>query len=225
MAPTPQVAPTVAMVVLTLTTGMVEAVSFLVLGPVFTAVQTGNLLFLGFAVAGEEGLSLLAPAGSLAGFTVGAVLGARLEAAVERRGGRWFTVALRTEAALLALAALLLAGPASGAHGAVTAVVAAAMGLRNATTLRAGVPDLTTTVATRSLTALLAPPGRTARVTPDTAARLRRAAAVATMFAGGLLGAWLLRREVAAPVVLLTVAGVVLATAAGAAAGVRRPPR
>ncbi|WP_267245653.1 DUF1275 family protein [Streptomyces sp. PR69] len=31
------------MVALTVTTGVVEAVSFLVLGPVFTAVQTGNL--------------------------------------------------------------------------------------------------------------------------------------------------------------------------------------
>ncbi|RSS78995.1 DUF1275 family protein, partial [Streptomyces sp. WAC06614] len=40
------------MVVLTGVTGLVEAVSLLALGPVFNAMQTGNLLFLSFGVVG-----------------------------------------------------------------------------------------------------------------------------------------------------------------------------
>jgi uncharacterized membrane protein YoaK (UPF0700 family) len=44
-------------VALTLTTGVMEAVGFLVLGPIFMAVRTDNLLFLSFALAGAAGLS------------------------------------------------------------------------------------------------------------------------------------------------------------------------
>jgi uncharacterized membrane protein YoaK (UPF0700 family) len=53
---------------------MIEAVSFLVLGPVFTAVQTGNLLFLSFALTGAAGLSPAAAGVSFGGFVVGALL-------------------------------------------------------------------------------------------------------------------------------------------------------
>ena len=40
------------LVVLTMTTGLVDAVSVLGLGRVFTANMTGNVVFLGFATAG-----------------------------------------------------------------------------------------------------------------------------------------------------------------------------
>jgi len=42
---------------LTAVTGMVDAVSFLALGHVFTANMTGNVVFLGFAIAGAPGTS------------------------------------------------------------------------------------------------------------------------------------------------------------------------
>ncbi|GAA2248237.1 hypothetical protein GCM10010232_39420 [Streptomyces amakusaensis] len=221
MQPKPGAGLTGAMVVLTLTTGVVEAVSFLVLGPVFTAVQTGNLLLLGFAVAGEGGLSLVPPALSLCGFTAGAVLGARLEPGPEPHGrDRRFTAGLAAEAALLGLAGALAL--AAVPRGAVTVLVATAMGLRNVTTLRAAVPDLTTTVATRALTGLLAPLASDARVLTDTAGRLRRAAAVAAMFAGGLLGASLLHAGTPGAALLLAVAATVLITGLARAAVRRR---
>ena len=44
---------TVAMAVLTVTAGAVDAISFLALGQVFTALATGNLLFLAFALGGQ----------------------------------------------------------------------------------------------------------------------------------------------------------------------------
>src|SRR5256885_3672143 len=84
------------LVVLTVTTGLVDAVSVLGLGRVFTANMTGNVVFLGFAAAGGPGFSI-APAGvSLVGFSVGAVLGGLLWVAMARvaRRHRLLIVAL-----------------------------------------------------------------------------------------------------------------------------------
>jgi Protein of unknown function (DUF1275) len=50
-----------ALLVLTFTTGLVDAVSYLGLGHVFTANMTGNIVFLGFGIAGSGGLPVLAP--------------------------------------------------------------------------------------------------------------------------------------------------------------------
>ena len=61
-----------ALLVLTFTTGLVDAVSFLGLGHVFTANMTGNIVFLGFGIAGSGGLPVLAPLISLASFLLGA---------------------------------------------------------------------------------------------------------------------------------------------------------
>ncbi|MEU1377815.1 YoaK family protein [Streptomyces triculaminicus] len=232
MRPAPGAALTTAMVALTLTTGMVEAVSFLVLGPVFTAVQTGNLLFLGFAIAGEGGLSPTAALASLGGFAVGVVFGARSEAREEAGGHRWFAWALVTEAVVLAAGAVVAwdlqgaGGALTARHYAVTAVVAAAMGARNVTTMRVRVPDLPTTLATRAMTALLsgspvAPAPRPLSALKDQG---RRAASVGAMFVGGLLGAWMLHAAVRPALVLLTAAVGVLATAAAYATRARHLP-
>ncbi|MFD7441105.1 YoaK family protein [Streptomyces sp. NPDC059909] len=207
---------------LTMTTGMVEAVSFLALGPVFTAVQTGNMLLMSFALAGVGGLSVSACAASLVGFTVGAVLSARFESYVQVSGHRWFTHALFVEAVLLAVAALVAWGierggePLSGRHYLVSALVALAMGVRNVTTLRAKVPGMPTTVTTRALAALIggSPLALDARIAPGTRNEVRRAGSVTAMFAGGLLGAWMIHDDrLAPPVVVLVIAAYVLAIA------------
>ncbi|MBP5869283.1 MULTISPECIES: YoaK family protein [Streptomyces] len=226
MKPRAGVGLTSVMVGLTLTTGMIEAVSFLVLGPVFTAVQTGNLLFLSFALTGAAGLSPAAAGVSFAGFTVGAVLGSRFETSVDAHGRRWFVPALLVEALLLGLGGLVAwrtgldvtGGPADDPHYTVVALVAVAMGVRNITTLRARVPDVPTTVSTRALTALLSglPPHPDGRLGAGARDEGRRLASVAAMFAGGLLGAWLLlRAEVHPALVLLIPAALVLALGAG----------
>ncbi|WP_141309622.1 YoaK family protein [Streptomyces spinoverrucosus] len=224
MKPRAGVGLTSVMVALTLTTGMIEAVSFLVLGPVFTAVQTGNLLFLAFALTGAAGLSPAAAGVSCAAFAVGAVLGSRFETIVDVHGRRWFVPGLMTEALLLGLGGLVAwrtgvdeqGGPVTGHHFVVIALVAAAMGVRNVTTLRVGVPDVPTTVSTRALTALLG--GLSPLADPRIGSGLRhegrRFASVAAMFAGGLVGAWLLHEAVRPAVVLLVPAVVVLALGA-----------
>src|SRR5438093_2683569 len=79
-----------ALLVLTGVTGLVDAVSFLGLGHIFTANMTGNVVFLGFAAAGVPGLSVARSSTSLVAFLAGAALGGRLRVAmagVSRR--RW----------------------------------------------------------------------------------------------------------------------------------------
>jgi uncharacterized membrane protein YoaK (UPF0700 family) len=46
------------LVVMTVVTGIVDAVSYLALGHVFVANMTGNVVFLGFALAGAGGLAM-----------------------------------------------------------------------------------------------------------------------------------------------------------------------
>src|ERR1700754_1222443 len=66
------------MLVLTVLTGVVDAVSILDLGRVFVANMTGNVVFVGFALAGASGFSLAASLSALAGFLVGAAGGGRI---------------------------------------------------------------------------------------------------------------------------------------------------
>ncbi|MFG3305557.1 YoaK family protein [Streptomyces wuyuanensis] len=211
-----------AMVALTMTSGMVEAISFLALGPVFTAVQTGTMLLLSFALAGVAGLSIAPCLASLAGFTVGAVLSARFESRSQVRGRRWLREALVAEGLVLAAAAAVAWGierhgeSLTGRHYMVAGLVALAMGIRNVSTLRAGVKGLPTTVTTRAFTALIggSPLAADTRIAPGAGNQVRRAASVAAMFAGGLLGAWLLHDgRISAAVVLLVIAALVLVIA------------
>src|SRR3989442_12915618 len=67
-----------ALLTLTGVTGVIDAVSFLGLGRVFTANMTGNVVLLGFAVAGAPGLSIPRSAVSLIAFLVGAGAGGQI---------------------------------------------------------------------------------------------------------------------------------------------------
>src|SRR5437660_8921298 len=132
-------------------TGLVDAVSFLGLGHVFTANMTGNVVLLGFAVAGAPGLSIARSSTSLVAFLVGAALGGRLGVAMATASRRrWLFTVAASEAALLIAAALVSIGFDIGAATppsrlyAVIVLTAVAMGLRNATVRRLAVPGLPT---------------------------------------------------------------------------------
>jgi uncharacterized membrane protein YoaK (UPF0700 family) len=56
---------------MTVVTGLVDAVSFLSLGHVFTANMTGNIVFLAFATAHVSGLSIARSLTALSAFLVG----------------------------------------------------------------------------------------------------------------------------------------------------------
>src|SRR5438067_11375921 len=151
------------MSVLTFVTGIVDAVSVLGLGRVFTANMTGNVVFLGFAAAGVSEFSIARSLTALAAFLAGAVLGGRLGSRMAEPGRlRWLRTAAACEAALLVVAGLasigfnLASAPLTLHLHALIVLTAVAMGLRNATVRRLAVPDLTTTVLTLTLTGIAA---------------------------------------------------------------------
>jgi uncharacterized membrane protein YoaK (UPF0700 family) len=181
------------MLTLTVATGLVDAVSYLALGQVFVANMTGNVVFLGFALAGAEGLSALASVVSMAAFLAGALAGGRLGTRFTAHRGRLLTTATALQALLVAAAAVT----AAVSHGEVTTTVrytlivllGLAMGLQNAVARRLGVPDLTTTVLTLTLTGLAADSTSAGGPAPRPG---RRILAVLAMFLGALAGAALL---------------------------------
>jgi uncharacterized membrane protein YoaK (UPF0700 family) len=201
------------LLLLTFATGIVDAVSYLGLGHVFTGVQTGNVVVLGFALAGTPGFSAAPPAVSLASFFAGAWCGGKLAATVSRRHRRWFSLALAIEAVLVALAGAAAVGlptdVATDRRMLVVALLALGMGLRSATVRRLDVPELTTTVVTSTLTALAADGGgRPAQL----ARRLWRIATLGLRLLGAVAGALLVRETLVVP--FLLVAGLIAVAAA-----------
>jgi uncharacterized membrane protein YoaK (UPF0700 family) len=149
-----------ALLVLTLTTGLVDAVSYLGLGRVFTANMTGNIVLLGFGIAGSGGLPVVAPLVSLAAFLIGSGAGGVLARRLESRHAQHMARALGLEVSLIGAAAVVAAvtdvRPYALSGDVVIAMLALGMGIRNATVRRLAVPDLTTTVLTMTLTGLAA---------------------------------------------------------------------
>lgn len=198
---------------LTFVTGLVDATSYLKLGHVFVANMTGNVVFLGFALAGARGLSATASLIALASFLLGALGGGRLAAAHAAHRGHLLRAANGAQAALVALALLtdLLVSqpPAVGVRYALTALLALAMGLQNAAAQRLAVPDLTTTVLTRTLTGLAADYSDYRSGSAPGAQLPLRILAVAAMLLGALTGGLLALHVSVASVLGLTL-GLVL---------------
>src|SRR3954471_18232858 len=76
------------LLLLTLGTGLVDAISILGLGRVFVANMTGNVVFIGFALAGAAGFSLLGSVVALVAFLLGAAAGGVLIARFAGHRGR-----------------------------------------------------------------------------------------------------------------------------------------
>jgi uncharacterized membrane protein YoaK (UPF0700 family) len=186
---------------MTATTGIVDAVSILALGHVFTANMTGNVVFLGFALAGAPGFSILRSSLALIFFLLGAVVGGRLSTSMSSRPVRqWTGWAFSIDGFLLITAALVsLVSVNPGSENSVPllgviGLTALAMGLRNATARKLGVPDLTTTVLTLTITGLAADSSLAGGTNPRWQ---RRIASVLVMFAGAFAGGLMVKRSVA----------------------------
>uniref|UniRef100_A0AAU1ZS69 DUF1275 domain-containing protein n=1 Tax=Streptomyces sp. NBC_00093 TaxID=2975649 RepID=A0AAU1ZS69_9ACTN len=178
------------MLTLTVVTGLVDAFSYLVLGHVFVANMTGNVVFSGFALAGAVGFSLAASLAALAAFGVGALLGGRLAHGARAHRGRVLHLALLLETALVLVSYVIAeasATPYAGtARYTLIALLGLAMGVQNAAARALAVPDLTTTVLTLTITGIAAD----SRAAGGAGGRAgRRSLSAAAMFTGGLVGA------------------------------------
>jgi uncharacterized membrane protein YoaK (UPF0700 family) len=209
---------------LTVVTGLVDAFSYLVLGHVFVANMTGNVVFLGFALAGASGFSLAASLVALAAFGLGALAGGRLSKALGGHRGHLLAVTAGVEACLVAASVGIAAttgNPGAGvARYLLIVLLAVATGAQNATARRLAVPDLTTTVLTLTITGIFAD----GRLAGGAASKIgRRLMSTASMFLGGLVGAVLVLHADAW--LAITVAALVLVVVAATAATQARTDR
>jgi uncharacterized membrane protein YoaK (UPF0700 family) len=204
------------LVAMTLVTGLVDAFSYLVLGHVFVANMTGNVVFLAFALAGAGGFSIPASVAALGSFGVGALLGGFVGSRLSQHRGRLLSTAAIVQAALLAVSVVLAevsdVPMATPFRYSLIVALALSMGIQNAAARQLAVPDLTTTVLTLTVTGIAADSVMAGGKGSKTG---RRLIAVAAMLVGALIGALLvIHVAVADPLIiaLVVVASVAVAT-------------
>lgn len=198
------------MIALTLLTGVVDATSYLKFGHVFVANMTGNLVFLGFALGGAAGLSAITSLVALGSFLVGAFGGGYLGSRNAEHRGHLLRAAGITQFTLIAIAVIVAAAVGeplrSGPRYALLVPMAMAMGVQNSAAQRLAVPEMTTTVLTRTFTGLASESGL---VGGPGSKFGRRSVSIAAMLLGAILGAVLVL-EVSIAAALGVAAAIVL---------------
>jgi len=189
-------------------TGLVDAVSFLSLGRVFTANMTGNILILAFAMARVPGLSVARSSTALIAFVMGAILGGRITARANADLRiRFAAQAFLLEAVFLFAASFASIGYRSDLLGhsfqpfVLITFTGLAMGTRNAAVRKLAIPDLTTTVLTLTLTGIAADSSLANGNNPRLA---RRVGSVLAIFFGAAVGAVVIRYSISAALSLGT---------------------
>jgi len=191
-----------ALLGMTVVTGLVDAVSYLSLGRVFTANMTGNMVILAFSTARVPGLSIVRSSTGLLSFLVGAIFGGRIMA----RASAEAQIQFAAQAFLLEVAFLFAASCcAIGYRGhlledsfqpfALIGLLALAMGTRNAAVRKLAIPDLTTTVLTLTITGIAAD---SSLANGNNLRLARRVESVVAMFLGAALGAVIIHYSVSA---------------------------
>src|SRR5208337_5581360 len=194
----------VALLLLTFATGLADSISILVLGHVFVANMTGNVIFLGFWLAPKSNIDLTAVVVALPTFVTATILGGRLMRHFGDRTRRWLTTVFAIEIVLL-VALSILAGTGVLRYQDNTKLImigflAMTFGLQHSTARQFGIQELSTTVLTSTIVSL----GLDSHLAGGTGARQKlRFSVVFTMCAGAFLGATM-SRFVVAPVFVLT---------------------
>lgn len=207
-------------IALTFVTGLVDASSYLMLGHVFVANMTGNVVFLGFAIAGAHGFSIAASLTALVSFGAGSVIGGRIVARHSPHRGRHLAMAMTVQSAFLAIAVVLAFvsanPPQSAFRYALIVVLSLATGGQNANARKLAVPELTTTVLTMTVTGIAADSVLGGGQGSKSG---RRLLSIAAMFLGALVGAVLVLHIGIAPPLTMALAITVLVGSASYVAG------
>jgi uncharacterized membrane protein YoaK (UPF0700 family) len=199
-----------ALLLLTFATGIVDAISVLVLGHVFVANMTGNIIFLGFWFVPDAGVDLTAAIVAFAGFLTGTVIGGRLARRLGAQSRRWLTTSLGIEVVVL-VALSILTGTGVLSYHANTKLLlivwlAMTFGVQNATARQFGIQELSTTVLTSTVVGL----GVDSRLAGGTGEREKlRISVIFAMCGGAIVGATVSRFTVA-PVIAAAAAVVAL---------------
>ena len=184
----------VALMLLTFATGLVDAISVLVLGHVFVANMTGNVIFLGFWFVGHTVVDLTAAVVAFVSFVTGTVLGGRLARHLDTEVRRWLTVALGIEVLILATLSILAGTGVLAYQGhdrlIIIAGLAVSFGSQNAAARQFGIQELSTTVLTQTIVGI----GFDSRLAGGTGQREKlRYGVVLTMLGGAVVGATMTR--------------------------------
>jgi uncharacterized membrane protein YoaK (UPF0700 family) len=179
------------LLVLTLATGVVDAVSYVSLDHVFTANMSGNMAILGIGAATDFRL-VLGNVFAFAGFVVGSVIAARLLRALGGSSLRKAKIALALQLSFLLATTLMFSAVdvpnEPGWRYAACALLALAMGIQTGVARHLKSQDVNTTVATMTLHDLAA----ASRIAGGGSERWRRRAIVVlALFVGAALGTWL----------------------------------
>ncbi|CAN5190828.1 YoaK family protein [soil metagenome] len=200
------------MLALTFSTGVIDAVGYLGLDKVFAGNMTGNVVILGMALVGAEGLPIIGPVLALVGFMIGAAIGGFFLRTSEPGWNRRTTGLFGVVGLIMTVLAVILFVTEDDLPRAlaltITGFLGGAMGLQAATARFIGVKDVTTVVVTSTITGLAAD-SRLAG--GDGKSSLKRATAVAAILAGGAAGAGLLQWHLGAGLILAAVITIVVA--------------
>ena len=174
---------------MTLVTGLVDAFSYLVLGHVFVANMTGNIVFLAFALAGAHGFSIVSSLLGLASFVTGSLVGGRVSSYSGPSRGRLLRISSVLQVLLLGISVFLSSvssNPISIAYTyGLIIPLSVSMGIQNAAARKLAVPDLTTTVLTLTIVGI----GADSHLVGGSGSKAgRRLTSVAAMFIGALIG-------------------------------------
>src|SRR6266851_6154670 len=204
---------------LTVSSGAIDAISFLALGKVFSAFMTGNIAFLGLRVAGASNApGVVAIVVSMAAFAAGVYLSTRIVKGSENSGiwSQRVTVALGIS--LIAHAVFLVVWFASNGQPSVDVAHvllgswAFAMGMQSAAVRTLHVDGVFTTAATATIIFLA---GDFNDWSATSAERRRLAGVLVSLFVGATTGGLLLvHAHISAPVLPFVITVMAVATAA-----------
>jgi len=148
------------LVLLTLTSGAIDAICFLGLGKVFTAFMTGNFVFLGLRIGGAPGPHTTSVIVALGAFAAGVLLATRIVSPASRSDVWPRRVTLALGVTVLAHAVFTALWLSVDGHASLTAacfllgISALGMGFQTAAVFSLGIQGVFTTAATATSTVL-----------------------------------------------------------------------
>ena len=180
---------------LTVSSGAVDAISFLALGKVFSAFMTGNIAFLGLRVAGASAPGAVAIITSMLAFAVGVYISTRIVKPTEGFGMWPKRVTISLGISLIAHAAFVAiwfskgGQPSTDVAHVLLGLWGFAMGMQSAAVRTLHVEGVFTTAATATIIVLV---GDLANWPATTEERRRLAGVLISLFLGATAGGLLL---------------------------------
>jgi uncharacterized membrane protein YoaK (UPF0700 family) len=203
---------------LAVSSGAIDAISFLALGKVFSAFMTGNIAFLGLRIAGAGGPGKVAILVAMIAFAVGVYISARIVKPTEG-SGVWpqrvtiaLSISIVPHLAFLAVWFASNGQPSTDVSHVLLGAWGIAMGMQSAAVRNLHVEGVFTTAATATIIVLVSD---FANWSATAAERRRLAGVLASLFVGATAGGLLLvHAQIYAPVLPFAITLMTVATAA-----------